>query len=114
MLFNGFQIILNWIIDAEVNDIKASAFHHHGYQILTNVMDITFNGADDHLAKPWSTSCDQQWAQDGHTSLHGIGGKQDFGHKQNTIAKINADNAHAFNQGFSDGLIRRPATAQQD
>src|SRR5665213_583117 len=114
MLFNGFQIVLNWIIDAEVNDIKASTFHHHGYQILTNVMDITFNGADDHLAKAWSTSCDQKWAQNGHASLHGIGGKQNFGHKQNTIAKINADNTHALDEAFGQNLIGCPAAAEQD
>jgi hypothetical protein len=57
---------------------------------------------------------DKQRAKDGHSCLHRVGGKQHFRHEKDAIAEINADDAHAFDEGFRQNLVGGPAAPQQD
>ena len=64
---------------------------------------------------PWAgPGFGEKRAQDGHAALHRVGGKQDFRHKQDTIAKIDSNDGHAANQRFSQNAVRLPATLQKD
>ena len=41
---------LDGVVDANVVDLEARAFEHHRDKIFTNVVNVTFDGADDHGA----------------------------------------------------------------
>ena len=56
----------------------------------------------------------EQRAQDGHAGLHRIGGEQHFRHEQDAVAEIDADDAHALDQTFGQGLVGGPAALEQD
>ena len=114
VLLNGREIVLHRVVDADVDDLEAGAFHHHGDQVLADVVDVALDGADDHLADPRGAGLDQQRAQDEHAGLHGIGGKQHFRHEQDAVAEIDADDAHAFHQRLGEQLVGGPAALQQD
>ena len=108
------EILLDRIVDAEVDHLKAGAFHHHADEVLADVVDVALDGADHHLAQARRAGGDEQRAEDEHAGLHGIGGQQHFRHEQNAVAEIDADDAHAFDEGFGQHLVGRPAAAQQD
>ena len=65
VLFHGLQIIFDWIVDAKVDDFKASTFHHHAHQVLANVVNVALHGADHHFAKARRSRCDQQGRKPG-------------------------------------------------
>ena len=108
------KIFLDRIVDAEIDDLEARAFHHHGDEVLADVVDVALDGADHHLAEARRAGGDQQRPQDGHAGLHRIGGEQHFGHEQDAIAEIDADDAHALDQRLGQDLVGRPAALEQD
>jgi hypothetical protein len=44
------QVLLDRVVDAEVDDFEARAFHHHADEVLADVVDVALDGADHHLA----------------------------------------------------------------
>ncbi|ESY73500.1 hypothetical protein X743_11370 [Mesorhizobium sp. LNHC252B00] len=102
------------IVDAEVDDVEAGALHHHADKVLANVVDVALDGADHHLALLRRAGGGEQRTQDEHPGLHGVGRQQHFGNEQDAVAKILADDAHAFDQRFGEHLVGRPAALEQD
>ena len=97
-----------------VHDLEAGALHHHADQVLADVVDVTLDGADDHLAHRLGACLRQQRPQDSHAALHGVRGEQHLGHEQDPVAKVDADDGHAAHQGVVQDLVRRPAPLEQD
>ena len=56
----------------------------------------------------------QQRPQDLHAALHGVGGEQHLGHEQDAVAKIDADDAHAFDQRIVQDLLGGPAALEEN
>ena len=114
MLFDGFQVLFHRVVDADVDDLKARAFHHHADQVFTDVVDVALDGADHHLADRLDAGFGQQGAQHFHAAFHGVGRQQDLRHEQNAVAEINAHDAHAFDQSVVEHAVGGPAAAEQD
>ena len=114
VLFDGGQILLDRIVDAEVDHLEARTFHHHADEVLADVVNVALDGADHHLAQARRAGGDEQRAEDEHAGLHGIGGEQNFRNEQNAIAEVDADDAHAFDQRLGQDLVGRPAAAEED
>ena len=114
MFFQRLKVVFNRVVDAEVDDFKARALHHHGNEVLADIVDIALDRADHHLALLGCAGFSQERAQDGHPRLHRVGRHQHFGNKQDAIAEINPDNGHALNQGFGQDTVGRPAAFKED
>ena len=101
-------------IDAEIDDLETGAFHHHADEVLADVVNVAFDGADDHLANRLGACFRQYRLQYCHAGFHCICGKQYFRHEQDAVTKIFADDVHAADQRFVQHFLGTPATAQQD
>ena len=102
------------VVDAEVDDVEAGAFHHHADEVLADVVDVALDGADHHLALLGRAGGGEQRAQDEHAGLHGVGRQQHFRHEQDAVAEILADDAHAFDERLGQHLVGHPAALEQD
>ncbi len=114
VLLDRLEIVLDGIVDAEVDDLEAGAFHHHADEVLADVVDVALHGADDHLADLRSAGLGQQRAQDEHARLHGVGRHQHFGHEEDAVPEVLADDAHALDERRGQNLIGRPFASQED
>ena len=47
-------------------------------------------------------------------ALHRVGGQQHFGHEQDAVAEVGADDGHAGDQRLGQHVIGRPAARDQD
>jgi hypothetical protein len=110
----AFQVVLDRVVDAEVDDVEAGAFHHHADEVLADVVDVALDGADHHLALLGRAGGGEQRTQDEHAGLHGIGRQQHFRHEQDAVAEVDADDAHAFDERLGQHVIGRPAALEQD
>ena len=90
-------------------DLEPGALHHHGDEVLADVVNVALDGADDHLADLGRAGLGQERTQHDHAGLHRIGRHQDFRHEQDAVAKIDADDAHALDQGLGQDVVGRPA-----
>ena len=50
MFLQRGKVVFDRIVDADINDIEAGAFHHHADKILADIMNVAFHRTDDHLA----------------------------------------------------------------
>ena len=98
MLFQRVEVFVDRVVDAQVNHLEAGTFHHHADQVLADVVDVALDSADHHLADRWHAGFGQQGAQDFHPAFHRIGRQQYFGYEQDTVAKVDPDDAHTFDQ----------------
>ena len=81
MLVKSIQVVLDRVIDAEIHNIETSAFHHHGNEVLADIVDVAFDGPDHHGPKLRCAGFGKQRAQDDHPAFHGVGGQQNFRHE---------------------------------
>jgi hypothetical protein len=109
-----FQIFLDRVVDAEVDDVEAGAFHHHADEVLADVVDVALDGADHHLADASARRWRRAAAQDRHAGLHRVGRQQHLRHEQDAVAEVGADDAHAFDQRLGQHLVGHPAAFEQD
>ena len=114
VLLERVQVLLDRVVDAEVDDLEAGAFQHHRDQVLADVVDVALDRADHHLADLGRAGLGQQRAQDRHAALHRVGGQQHLGHEQDAVAEIDADDAHALDQGLGQHVVGLPAALEQD
>ena len=70
--------------------------------------------ADHDLADRLGAGLGQQRPQDLHAGLHRVGRQQHFGHEQDAVAEVDADDAHAFDQRVVQDLVGAPAAAEED
>ena len=99
MFIKRIQVFLDRVIDAEIDDFKSSALEHHGHQVLADVVNVAFYGTDDDFADWLHARFRQQGAQYLHAALHRIRGEQHLRDEQDSVAKIDPDDAHAFDEG---------------
>ena len=48
MLFKGLEIVLYRVVDAEVDHVETGTFQHHRHKVLSDVVDIALDRADNH------------------------------------------------------------------
>ena len=114
MFFNRLEIFLDRIINAKVDHLKASAFHHHADEVFADVVNVALNGTDHHLADLRRAGLGEQRTKQNHARFHCVGRHQHFWNEQNTIAEIDADDAHAFDERLRQNVVRRPFTAKKN
>ena len=114
MLLERREVFLDRVVDAQVDDLEARAFEHHGHQVLADVVDVALHRADDDLADRLDAGLGEQRAQDLHAALHGVGGEQHLGDEQDAVAEVDADDAHAFDERLVQHLLGAPAALQED
>src|SRR5215213_108714 len=114
MLVERVEILFDGVIDADIDDFETGPFEHHRYQVLADVVDIALDGADHDLADRLDAGFGEQRTQDFHAALHGIRGKEHFGHEQDAVAKVDADDAHAFDKPIVQHPFRRPAALEKN
>ena len=78
---HGRQKSIRVDVDPQVDHFEAAALHHHGHQVLTDVVDISLDRADHHRPDWRGAGLGQQWPQERHPALHGFGRHQHFRHK---------------------------------
>ena len=114
MLLQRVEIVLDRVVDAQVDDLEAGAFHHHADQVLADVVDVALDRADHHLADLLGTGLGQQGTQDDHAGLHGAGRQEDLRHEEDAVAEVDSHDPHAFDQGLGQNIIRHPAAFEQN
>ena len=114
LFLQGVDKGIDIAVDAEVNHFESCTFHHHADQVLADVVDVAFDGADNHFADRLGAGSSEYRFQKRHAGLHRIGRHQYFGNKQNAVAKIDTDNGHARNQRLVQHLGSFPAPVQQN
>ena len=97
--FQRGQKFLDGVVDAEIDDFEPRALEHHRDQVLADVVDVALDGADHDLADGLHAGFRQQRAAGSPSRLHGVGSQQHLRHEQDAVAEIDADDAHAFDQG---------------
>mmetsp|Transcript_23492 Transcript_23492/g.41379 ORF Transcript_23492/g.41379 Transcript_23492/m.41379 type:complete len:269 (-) Transcript_23492:92-898(-) len=112
--FHRFEVVFDRVVDAKVDHLETGPFHHHRNKVLADVVDVAFDCADDHLAHAGCAGFGQQRFQDGHATFHCVGGQQHFGHKQNPVAEVRADDRHSAHKGFGQDIIGLPFALQQN
>ena len=114
MFLQGEQVFFHRVVDAEINHLKTGALHHHAHQILANIVDVALDRSDYHFSNRLYPSFCEQRPQDFHAALHGIGSQQDLWNKQNSVTKINPNNAHALDQSVIQHPVCRPAATKKN
>ena len=114
MLLDRREIFLDPVVDAEIDDLESRPFHHHADEVLADVVNVAFHGADHHLADLRRAGLGEQRPQDRHAGLHGVRRHQHFGHEEDAVAEILADDAHAFDEGFGEHFVGRPIALQKN
>ena len=77
-------------------------------------MDVALDRADHHGTHARRTGFGQQGLEDEHAALHGIGGQQNLGNEQDTVAEVVADDGHATHQRLGQDTVGSPAAFQQN
>ncbi len=114
MLLECREVLLDRIVDAEIDHLEAGALEHHADEVLADVVHVALDRADDDLADGRDIGFGQDRAQNLHAAFHGVGGKQHLGNEQDAIAEIDADDAHALDEGFVQHLFGGPAAREKD
>ena len=114
MLLDCLEIVLNGVINAQIENLKTGAFQHHTDEVFANIVYITLNSANHHATHRFSARLGEQGPQYRHTAFHRVGRHQNFRYKENPIAKINAHDTHALNQGIGQHFIGTPTSLKQD
>ena len=114
MLLDGGKIFLNRIVDAKIDHLKTGTFHHHANEVFADIVNIALDSADDHFANFRRAGFHEQRPQNEHASLHCVGRHQYFRHEQNSIAEVDAHDAHSFHQSFGEDVIWCPFALDQN
>ena len=114
MLLERGEVLLDRVVDAEVDHLEAGALEHHRDQVLADVVDVALDRADHDLADRLDAGLGEERAQDRHPALHRIRGEQHLGHEQDAVAEIDADDAHALDEGVVQDALGRPAALEED
>ena len=83
-------------------------------EVLADVVDVALDGADHHFADTRRAGFGQQWLENGHAALHRVGSQQHFGHEEDPVAEILADDGHAANQRLGEDLVRFPLALKKN
>jgi hypothetical protein len=114
LALDGFEIVLDRVVDADIDHLEPGAFHHHRDEVLADVVDVALDRADDHLALLGRAGLGQQRLQHRHPGLHRVGGQKHFGDEQDAVAEIVAHDLHAGDQRLGQHVIGLPAALEQD
>ena len=75
MLLQCREVIFDRVVDTDIMDVKTGALQHHGHQIFTDIVNVAFNGANNHSTHRFCAGLCEQRPQNCHAALHGIGGQ---------------------------------------
>src|SRR3546814_19883677 len=106
--------LLDRVVDAEVDDFEAGAFHHHRDEVLADVVDVALHGADHHGAELRRPGLRQLRAQDVHADLHGVGGQQHIGPEEDAVAEVDYADSPSHDHRLAEHHAGRPNALEQD
>ena len=93
-------------------DGQAGTFHHHGYKILSNVMKISFNRADDHSSPGRGLFVTQKGFKNFNSFTHYFGSHKHFRNEHILILHFFANNIHSRYQPFIKDVRGRDTFSQ--
>src|SRR5208283_2509338 len=73
---DGLDELFRSDVRAEIRDFKAATFQHRRDQILADVMQVAFDGADHHAASRLGAGGCQQWPENIEGRFHGPAGEK--------------------------------------
>ena len=100
MLFQGFFKFLSLYIHSQINHLVSVSFHHHGYQVLADIMQVSFHGADDDRSLTLHASVLKELLEMIHRRSHCLGTHQHLGNKHLIGLEFHSDTFHSDNQTF--------------
>ncbi len=106
MLSDGLNELLRRYIDAQVHNPEAGAFHHHGHQVLADVMQVALNGADEEYLGSLRLALGQQGLEYAQASVHRPGGNKYLGNVDLVLLEALGDDGHAGDEPLLDNLAR--------
>ena len=109
VLVDGLDELLGRHVRAQVDDLEAGAFEHHGDQVLADVVQVALDGADDDLAGRRRAARGQVRLEDRQAALHGARGDQHLGHEVLVLLEQPADLGHGRDQAIVEDRLRRDA-----
>ncbi|MFM1941160.1 MAG: hypothetical protein RI897_142 [Verrucomicrobiota bacterium] len=99
---DGGDEFLGVDIDAEVEDFEAAAFEHGGDEVFTDIVEVTFDGADGNGSDGFSAGGGEEGADEFEGGFHGPGGEEEFGHEVIAAFEALADLVHGRGHVFID------------
>ena len=105
MLLRAFKESLGGHVDAEVDHMDAFAFEHHLDKVLSDIVQIPFDGADDGGADRFHPVLDQPRFEYGDALVHGARCDQDLRDKDLIKLELPADDPHAGEQPALKNLL---------
>jgi hypothetical protein len=96
-------------VHAEVDDLEPGALHHHGDEVLADVVQVALDGAEDKGALRLGPALGEVRLQDRHPGAHGPGGDQDVRDIKDTVLEVFPHTLHARNETFLQDLVGRAA-----
>ena len=77
-------------------------------------MNVALHGANDDFANRLCAGLGKQRTKNIHSGLHCVCSKKYFGHKQDAVTEIDANDAHALNECLLQYLVWAPLTVEQN
>ena len=77
-------------------------------------MNVALYGADDNFANRLCAGFGKQWTQDIHSGFHCVCSKKHFGHEQDAVTEVDANDAHAFYECLLQYLVWAPLAVEQN
>ena len=102
---DGPTVLLRADIDAQINHLIPGAFHHHPHQILADIMQVAFDGADNKHTAPLGGSGFKMRFKLVHTGRHRFGRHQQVRHKDFVTAEFFSHFIHPGHQSFGKDIV---------
>ena len=79
--FDGGDEVFRRDVGAEIDDLESAALEHGGDDVLANVVQVAFDGADDDADRHLLAGGGEQRLEQFHGALHGAAGEQELGNE---------------------------------
>lgn len=96
-ILDGLDELLGLNVIAEVDDLEAGAFEQGGDEVLADIVEVTFDGADDDASQGVGGV-----AQDAESGLHGAAGEEEVGHEELGTLESASGLGHGGDDAFLD------------
>ena len=100
-----FDVLIYRNVYAEVVHLEAIGGKHRGYKRLADVVDVAFDGSDDHFAGNLALCaalCHLR-LQDGYRSLHGFASQDQIGQEHLATTELLTDVIYTGDKALVDG-----------
>ena len=102
---SGLHIGFGSHVSAQVHNLQALALHHHLHKIFADIVQISLDGADTHLARGLNSCLGHQGLEQLCAHIHGTGCHQHLRYKHLVVLELLANHVHAVQQTLVQNLL---------